>query len=149
MNNKFDSVLNKFLKENNSQLENAEKRIASSITPVQGAMQSLGGNNDKLKLAADTLNALSQKPNEVDPKQQKYMDSFKKLLDTTGQNSNYSVEDFAKDNPDLKDHPQLKSWYTPPTNTSVNKTQSTTPSTTSTTQQASTAGSKNLYNSQG
>jgi hypothetical protein len=140
MNNKFDNVLKKFLKEEDSQMTSAMKLIS----PAQNAIKSLPINK-KPEAIAGIVDALTQTNanNNNNPNQQKQIESFKKLLDTTGQNASYNLDQFTKDNPELKDHPHLKSLYnsqsTP--STTPNTTPSTTPSTT-----PNVAGSKNAFN---
>jgi hypothetical protein len=138
MNNKFDNVLKKFLKEDDAQITSAMKLIS----PAQNALKSLPANK-KPEAIAGIVDALSQSNNNNNNPQEKQIESFKKLLDTTGQNASYNLDQFTKDNPELKDHPHLKSLYnsesTP--STTPNTTPSTTPSTT-----PNVAGSKNAFN---
>jgi antitoxin (DNA-binding transcriptional repressor) of toxin-antitoxin stability system len=141
MSNKFDSVLKNFLKEESSvPLQQAEQRLSGALASARSAGSSVPP-AEKGKFIADVATQVASNPNDpnskIDPNQQKQIDSFKKILDTTGQNASYGPTQFAKDHPELKDHPQLKSWYTP---------QTTTPSTNSSSTTPPVGGSSNAFN---
>jgi hypothetical protein len=140
MNTKFDSVLKNFLKEN--LLDQAEQRAKSGVDAARTAIAGVPA-QDKAKVVADLATQIASNPNNNNDPREKQIESFKKLLDTTGQNASYGPTDFAKEHPELEDHPQLKSWYTPQ---STPNTTSSTSSTTSSTTSSPAGGSSNAFN---